>query len=108
MLLRKIISVVLLSMTIIFSLSVTGIAAAQIVVGYAAPSLHGGQKQIFDGFRVPAEAKGWKVLSVTSGGDAQKQINDINDFITQGVDAIVAVPDDSAGVCVAVAAAQEA
>ena len=109
MLLRKIISVTLLSMTILFSLSVTGIAsAAQIVVGYAAPSLDGGQKQIFDGFRIPAEAKGWKVLSVTSGGDAQKQINDINDFITQGVDAIVAVPDDSAGVCVAVAAAQEA
>ena len=52
MLLRKIISVVLLSMTVLFSLSVTGIAAAQIVVGYAAPSLDGGQKQIFDGFRI--------------------------------------------------------
>ena len=33
---------------------------------------------------------------MTSGGDAQKQINDVNDFITQGVKAIVAVPDDSA------------
>jgi len=108
MLLRKIITAGLLSLALLFSLSLTGIAsAAQVVVGYAAPSLDGGQKQIFDGFRVPAEAKGWKVLSVTSGGDAQKQLNDINDFITQGVDAIVAVPDDSAGICVAVQAAKE-
>ena len=109
MVLRKLITAGFLSLALLFSLSLTGIAsAAQIVVGYAAPSLDGAQKQIFDGFRIPAEAKGWKVVSVTSGGDAQKQINDVNDFITQGVDAIVAVPDDSAGICVAVAAAEEA
>jgi ABC-type sugar transport system substrate-binding protein len=109
MILRKILASGFISLAVLFSMSISGVAsAADIVVGYAAPSLDGGQKQIFDGFRVPAEAKGWKVLSVTSGGDAQKQINDINDFITQGVDAIVAVPDDSAGVCVAVQAAQEA
>ena len=109
MVLRKIIASGFISLAVFFSFAITGAAsAADIVVGYAAPSLDGGQKQIFDGFRVPAEAKGWKVVSVTSGGDAQKQINDVNDFITQGVDAIVAVPDDSAGICVAVAAAKEA
>ena len=93
MVLRKIIAAGFLSVATLFSLSISSIASAgQIVVGYAAPSLDGAQKQIFDGFRIPAEAKGWKVVSVTSGGDAQKQINDVNDFITQGVDAIVAVP----------------
>ena len=107
MVLRKIIAVGFLSVATLFSLSISSIASA-VTVGYAAPSLDGGQKQIFDGFRIPAEAKGWNVVSVTSGGDAQKQINDVNDFITQGVDAIVAVPDDSAGICVAVAAAEEA
>ena len=107
MVLRKIIAVGFLSVATLFSLSISSIASA-VTVGYAAPSLDGAQKQIFDGFRIPAEAKGWKVVSVTSGGDAQKQINDVNDFITQGVDAIVAVPDDSAGICVAVAAAEEA
>ncbi len=33
--------------------------------------------------------------------------NDINDYIAQGVDAIVAVPDDSAGICVAVQNAKD-
>ena len=57
MVLRKIITAGFFSLALLFSLSLTGIAAAQIVIGYAAPSLDGGQKQIFDGFRVPAEAK---------------------------------------------------
>ena len=47
----------------------------------AAPSLDGAQAQIQGGFVVGAEQRGWKVISVTSGGDAQKQINDVNDFI---------------------------
>lgn len=84
------------------------VANAEVLVGYAAPSLDGGQAQIQGGFLAGAKKYGWKVLSVTSGGDAQKQINDVNDFITQGVAAIVAVPDDSAGICVAVEAAKEA
>ena len=46
-------------------------------------------KPIQNGFLVGAEKNGWKVLSVTSGGDAQKQINDVNDFITQGVKAML-------------------
>ena len=59
---RKIIMAGLLNLAILFSLSLTSTASvAEVVVGYAAPSLDGGQKQIFDGFRVPAEAKGWKV-----------------------------------------------
>ena len=95
--------------TCLLSVALGGAAmAAEIVIGYAAPSLDGAQAQIQGGFVVGAEQRGWKVISVTSGGDAQKQINDINDFITQNVAAIVAVPDDSAGICVAVAAAKEA
>ncbi|MGH1484221.1 MAG: sugar ABC transporter substrate-binding protein [Geminicoccales bacterium] len=96
--------------TCLFSMLLSGaaIAADDVVVGYAAPSLDGAQAQIQGGFLVGAEQRGWKVLSVTSGGDAQKQINDINDFITQNVAAIVAVPDDSAGICVGVAAAKDA
>ena len=95
--------------TCLLSLFLGGsISNAEILIGYAAPSLDGAQAQIQNGFLVGAEKNGWKVLSVTSGGDAQKQINDVNDFITQGVKAIVAVPDDSAGICVAVQAAKEA
>src|SRR3712207_3488213 len=88
-----------------------GAALAQddkVVIGYSAPGLVGAQAQIQAGLVNGAEAKGWEVLTTTSGGDAQKQLNDISDYITQEVDAIVAVPDDSAGICQAVAAAKEA
>ncbi len=79
-----------------------------VVIGYSAPGLVGAQLEIQQGLIDQAEAKGWEVLTVTSGGDAQKQLDDINTYIAQQVDAIVAVPDDSAGICTAVAAAQEA
>jgi ABC-type sugar transport system substrate-binding protein len=64
--------------------------------------------EIQQGLVEHAEAKGWKVLTTTSGGDPQKQLDDINNYIAQQVDAIVAVPDDSAGICRAVEAAKEA
>ena len=37
--------------------------AADIVVGYAAPSLDGAQAQIQGGFVVGAEQRGWEVIS---------------------------------------------
>ena len=101
---RRLLATVLFS-TVIFSQT---FAADKVVIGYAAPSLEGGQAQIEAGFAAAAEKNGWKILPVSSGGDAQKQLNDINDFISQRVAAIVAVPDDSAGICVAVKAAKEA
>ena len=57
--------------TCLLSLFLSGsISNAEILVGYAAPSLDGAQAQIQNGFLVGAEKNGWKVLSVTSGGDA--------------------------------------
>jgi ABC-type sugar transport system substrate-binding protein len=85
-------------------------AAAQdeVVIGYSAPGLVGAQLEIQQGLIDHAEEKGWTVQTTTSGGDPQKQFDDINNYIAQGVDAIVAVPDDSAGICTAVEAAKEA
>jgi ABC-type sugar transport system substrate-binding protein len=88
--------------------SVSALAQDSVVIGYSAPGLVGAQAQIQAGLVTGAEAKGWTVLTTTSGGDANKQLNDIRDFIAQGVDAIVAVPDDSAGVCLAVQEAKDA
>lgn len=82
--------------------------ADKLVIGYSAPGLVGAQAQIQAGLVDGAKAKGWEVVTTTSGADPQKQLNDINDFIAQNVSAIVAVPDDSAGICVSVAAAKEA
>ncbi len=83
-------------------------AADKVVIGYSAPALLGGQGQIQAGLVNGAKAKGWEVVTITSGGDAQKQLNDINDLIARKVNAIVAVPDDSAGICQAVKAAKAA
>ena len=92
----------LLSVLLGSVMSLPALAQDKVVIGYSAPGLVGAQAQIQAGLVNSAEAKGWEVLTATSGGDAQKQLNDINDFIAQGVSAIVAVPDDSAGICLAV------
>ena len=55
-----------------------------------------------------ASRAGTVLTSVTSDGDDQLQLDQIRDYIAQGVDAIVAVPDDSAGICVAVQNAKDA
>lgn len=82
-------------------------AQDEVVIGYSAPGLVGAQLEIQQGLIDSAEAKGWTVQTTTSGGDAQKQIDDINNYLAQQVDAIVAVPDDSVGICTAVSAATD-
>jgi ABC-type sugar transport system substrate-binding protein len=96
--------------SLLLGAAMMGPASAQdkVTIGYSAPGLVGAQAQIQAGLVNAGKAKGWEVITTTSGGDAQKQLNDINDFIAQKVSAIVAVPDDSAGVCQAVKAAKDA
>jgi ABC-type sugar transport system substrate-binding protein len=83
-------------------------AAGPITIGYAAPSLVGGQVDIQEGVVRQAEAKGWQVITTNANGDAQRQNDDIDYFISLGVDAIVTVPFDSAGICAAAEKAKEA
>lgn len=79
-----------------------------IIVGYSAPGLVGAQLQIQQSLERHAKELGWQLLTTTSGGDAQKQVEQIESYIDLGVDAIVAVPDDSKAICAAVAKAQAA
>ncbi len=72
-----------------------------VTIGYAAPALIGGQLDIQTGLVDAAQAKGWQVVTANANGDAQKQNNDIDYFISLEVDAIVAVPQDSAALCAA-------
>jgi len=83
-------------------------AAGPVTIGYAAPSLGGGQVDIQEGVVRQAEAKGWQVITTNANGDAQRQNDDIDYFISLGVDAIVTVPFDSAGICAAAEKAEEA
>jgi ABC-type sugar transport system substrate-binding protein len=83
-------------------------AAGPFTIGYAAPSLAGGQIDIQEGLVRQAEAKGWQTVTSNANGDPQRQNDDIDYFISLGVDAIVTVPQDSAGICAAAEKAQEA
>ncbi|MDE2859504.1 MAG: sugar ABC transporter substrate-binding protein [Chloroflexota bacterium] len=79
-----------------------------VVIGYGAPELSGGQGVIMSGLVNAAEAKGWEVISSNANFDAEAQANQIDNFISQGVDAIVVVPVDSQAICSSVQRAQDA
>jgi len=79
-----------------------------VTIGYAAPGLVGGQINIQETILRYANEKGWQVVVTNSNGDAQKQNDDIDYFISQGVDAIVTVPQDSAALCAAAEKAKAA
>ncbi len=105
---RKTIRVAAAVALLIGAIGIPAQAQDEVVIGYSAPGLVGAQLQIQQGLVDGAEAKGWTVQTVTSNADPNKQANDIRDYIAQGVDAIVAVPDDSAGICVVVEEAKAA
>jgi ABC-type sugar transport system substrate-binding protein len=79
-----------------------------VVLGYAAPELTGGQGVIQAGLVNHAEAMGWEVILANANFDAEAQANQIDNFIAQGVDAIVTVPVDSQAICAAAQRAQDA
>jgi ABC-type sugar transport system substrate-binding protein len=79
-----------------------------VIVGYSAPGMVGSQLVIQQSLERYAREKGWQIITTTSGGDPQQQVNQIEEFIGLGVAAVVAVPDDSSGVCTAVEAADAA
>jgi ABC-type sugar transport system substrate-binding protein len=79
-----------------------------VTIGYAAPSLVGGQVDIQGYMLDAAREKGWQVVTTNADGDPQAQVDDVDYLVSLGVDAIVAVPQDSAGFCAAVDAANAA
>jgi ABC-type sugar transport system substrate-binding protein len=81
----------------------TAEAKKEITIGYAAPWLPDvGQVTIMQGLIDGAMKLGWKVITTDANGDVQKQINDIDNLITMGVDAVVSVPQDSAAIVPAI------
>jgi ABC-type sugar transport system substrate-binding protein len=79
-----------------------------VIISYSAPQLVGGQLNIHQSLEKHAKGKGWQVITTTSDGDPAKQVAQIKNFIKLRADAIVAVPDDSRGICAAVEAARAA
>lgn len=61
-----------------------------------------------DGVRAAAEAAGASLIYVDANGDIEKQNNDIEDLITQGVDALLINPVDPQGIAPSMASAEAA
>ena len=104
---RKLLSVLLFVSLAVF-LALPLAAQDSVTIGYGAPELSGGQGVIMSGLVNAAEAKGWEVISSNANFDAEAQANQIDNFISQGVDAIVVVPVDSQAICSSVQRAQDA
>ncbi|MFN8493641.1 MAG: sugar ABC transporter substrate-binding protein [Caldilineaceae bacterium] len=85
-----------------------GGAAKKVTVAYGAPELSGGQGVIMSGMKTGAQNKSWEIVTNNANADASAQANQIDDFISQGVSAIVVVPVDSQAICAAVKKAKAA
>lgn len=72
----------------------------KILVGFTAPGLVGGQETLVDAINSAVTAKGWTLVVTNSGGNPQKQNEDIDSLIAMGVKAIIGNVDDSAAFCV--------
>jgi ribose transport system substrate-binding protein len=68
----------------------------------------GGQERLVNEVMEAVKAKGWQMVVTTSGGNPQKQNDDIDYLISLGADAIIANPDDSSAICTASEKAKEA
>lgn len=88
--------------------SAAGKSSQKVTIGFSSPSLIGGQLDIQNSLVSPAQKMGWEVITTNANGDPAKQLSDIQYFISLGVNAIVATPQDSAGICAAVKKADAA
>jgi len=78
------------------------------MIGYAAPGLYGGQLYIQTSLVDNAKPMNWGVVTTNANSNPQKQNDDIDYLISLGVQAIVTVPEDSAGICAAAEKARAA
>jgi len=74
-------------------------APGTITIGYGAPELSGGQGVIMNGMVTGGQIKNWAMVTTNANFDASAQANQIDYFISLGVNAIVVVPVDSQAIC---------
>lgn len=87
----------------------SGAAGEDIVIGLAVANLQADFfNQIEQSVTAEAEAQGVTVQVSDAGGDSATQVNQIQDFITRGVDAIIYIPAGATAAGVPVAAAKAA
>lgn len=105
---RLILLLVAVLMVASLSLTLVGAQDEIITIGYAAPGLDAFQAGVMASVTRYATEKGWQVINVNSPRDAELQANQIENLISLGVKAIIAVPVDSQAFCASVAKAKAA
>ena len=80
----------------------------EVTIGFSAIELSGVWGQVMNSLVSHAEEKNWDVVTNNANFSAETQANQIEYFISQGVDAIVTVPVDSQAICASVKKAKDA
>lgn len=88
---KKVFLVLLVLMTLGGMVFAAGAQEDQKVIGYYMDASDDFYKAGFEVFKTLATREGWKVLDVVGQGTAPEQIAAVENFITQGVDALVVV-----------------
>ena len=84
-------------------------AAEGAVIGLSMHFLADDYAQVFaDTVAATGEEVGLEVLQASADGDPQKQLSDIESYVSQGVDALIVIPIDEAAVIPALRTASEA
>lgn len=103
---KVLISVLLLGLLVA---SVCGALAEGLTVGYTVQSMENAYfVSIVEGMKAAAKDRGINLIVADAAADASKHISQIEDFVAQGVDAIIISPVDQEAPADAVKAAQEA
>ena len=85
----------LLALCLILGLAGGALAEEEITVGYTVQSMENAYfVSIVDGMKAAAKDRGINLIVSDAAADASKHINHIEDFIAQGVDAIIISPVD--------------
>lgn len=79
-----------------------------LTIGSLHPEMNAFHASIANSVENRAKTKGWKVISYTAGVDAEKQLDQMENLIALGVDAILITPVDAKSICAGVKKAYEA
>jgi ribose transport system substrate-binding protein len=77
-----------------------GAEEADITVGFSLPFIEDSPYTFpfAEALREEAAARGWKLIMTDAGGDINTQSNQIEDLVAQGIDGLMIMPVDAAGI----------
>ncbi len=77
-----------------------GVEGADVTVGFSLPFIEDSPYTFpfAESLREEAAARGWELIMTDAGGDINTQSNQIEDMVAQGIDGLMMMPVDAAGI----------